>query len=134
LLRILLVEDEQDQRNLYKDSFADAGFEVVAAKNGVEALKRFNECRPDAIVLDIQMPGMDGIEAIGKLLAHDKSVAVVFYSAYPTFKTNFMTWAADAFVVKTGDSAEIVNEVSRILKERGMIPAVNVDCKTVEKI
>lgn len=126
MLRVLLVEDEEDQRNLYKDTFADAGYEVDTAGSGAEALKRFQEIRPDVVVLDIQMPGMDGIEALGKIVTRDKNIAVLFYSAYPAFKSNFMTWAADAFVVKTGDPIEIVNEVERLLLERGMISSKSV--------
>lgn len=125
MLHVLLVEDEEDQRNLYSDSFIDAGFKVSTAKNGAEALKCFKASRPDAVVLDIQMPGMDGIDALGKIFAHDKNRPVVFYSAYPIFKSNFMTWAADAFVVKTGDPSEIVEVVRRLLAQRGMLPAHN---------
>lgn len=120
MLKVLLVEDDEDQRNLYRDSFIDAGFEVTTASNGLEALERFNANHPDAVVLDIQMPGMDGIEALGKIITRDKKTIGLFYSAYPAFKSNFMTWAADAFVVKTGDPAEIVKEVQRLLAEHGV--------------
>jgi hypothetical protein len=48
---------------------------------------------------------------------------VIFHSAYPSFKGNFMTWAADAFVVKTGNPEEMVKEVQRVLAERGNPPA-----------
>jgi two-component system response regulator (stage 0 sporulation protein F) len=120
MLKVLLVEDDADQRNLYRDSFIDAGFEVVTACNGNEALKCFKASRPDAVVLDIQMPGMDGIEALGKIITRDKKTVGLFYSAYPAFKSNFMTWAADAFVVKTGDPTEIVNEVRKLLAEHGV--------------
>jgi DNA-binding response OmpR family regulator len=123
--RVLLVEDEADQRNLYAVSLTDEGFDVVTAKNGSEALKMFAENQPDAVVLDIQMPGMDGIEALGHLLAKNKNVVLLFYSAYPAFKGNFMTWAADAFVIKTGDPLEMVNELRRVLAERGIMTLHN---------
>lgn len=126
MLKVLLVEDDADQRNLYRDSFIEAGFEVATASNGIEALECFNISRPDAVVLDIQMPGMDGIEALGKIITRDKQIVGLFYSSYPAFKSNFMTWAADAFVVKTGDPSEIVNEVHRLLAEHGVTPTQTV--------
>jgi DNA-binding response OmpR family regulator len=121
MLRILLVEDEADQRNLYAESLTESGFEVFTARDGKEAVQVFGEIKPDAVILDIQMPGMDGIQALGHLLAKNKAVAVVFYTAYPAFKDNFITWAADAFVVKTGDPSELVREVQRVLAERGVL-------------
>lgn len=122
MFKILLVEDDDDQRNLYRDSFLDEGFEVTAVSNGIEALNCIEVNRPDAVVLDIHLPGMDGIEALGKILELDKNIVVLFYSAYSSFKSNFMTWAADAFVIKTGDPSEIVREVRRLLAKRTMTP------------
>lgn len=132
MLRILLVEDLEDQRNLYRECLADAGFEVDTAGNGAEALAQFKAHKPDAVVLDIQMPGMDGIEALSKLLACDKNTVVIFHSAYPTFKGNFMTWAADAFVVKTGNPEEMVKEVQRVLTDRGLRAPANTEAAATD--
>ncbi len=119
--RVLLIEDQDDQRNLYAECLTDAGFEAVPAGNALDGLKLFKEQKPDMVVLDIQMPGVDGIDALCRVLALDRNVPVIFYSAYPTFKGNFVTWAADAFVVKTGDPTELVHEVRRVLKQRGVV-------------
>ena len=118
--RILLAEDLADQRNLYHDVLTDAGYEVFDAESGPQALELFKKHKPDIVVLDIQMPGMDGIEMLGRMLAKDKRVPVILYSAYPAYKANFMTWAADGFVVKTGDATELLTEIRRISKERGI--------------
>jgi CheY-like chemotaxis protein len=52
------------------------------------------------------MPGMDGIETLGKLRAKDRRIPVVLLTAYSTYRENFLTWSADAYVVKSGDLTE----------------------------
>lgn len=122
--RILLTEDQEDQRLLYHDVLTEAGYEVWDAWTGPEALEMFQRYKPDIVVLDIQMPGMDGIEALGRLLAKDKKVPVILHSAFPAYKANFLTWAADAFVVKSGDPNELVAAVRKVSEELGIeVPA-----------
>ena len=118
--RILLVEDNVEQRNLYHEVLTEAGYEVEDAASGHEALRTFKEKKADLIVLDIQMPGMDGIEALGKLISLERTVPVLFYSAFPAFKQNFMTWAADAFVEKTGEPQELVAAVHDVCERHGV--------------
>jgi len=118
--KILLTEDSEDQRILYHDVLSEAGYEVIDARSAQEALDLFPRCNPDIIVLDIQMPGMDGIEAMSKILAKSQKIPVILYSAYPAYQANFLTWPADAFVVKTGDPMELVGVIKRLEKERGL--------------
>ena len=98
------------------------GHEVSLASSGPEALDYLKAKRPDLIILDISMPGMDGIEALGKILAKDKTMPVILNTAYSTYKDNFMTWSADAYVVKSGDLTELKAKIKDVLKTRG-IPA-----------
>lgn len=129
--RILITEDQEDQRNLYHDVLTDAGYEVWDAWNATEAVELFQRYHPDIVVLDIQMPGMDGIEALGKIVAKDRRIPVIFYSAYPNYKSNFLTWAADTFVTKTGNPLELVDAVRKISEEHGVeVPA---QCKELLK-
>lgn len=121
---LLLVEDHDEQRDLYSSVLVDAGYEVIQARSGKEALESFERLKPDIVVLDIQMPGIDGIEALGRLLAKDKHIPVILHSAYPSYKANFMTWAADAFVEKTGETSELVKAVNRLCAERGIPVAI----------
>ena len=77
---VLIVEDEESIRTMYKDAFIGAGLEVFLAHTGEEALERALSHHPDCILMDINMPGMNGHEAVAKI-RHDtwgKTVPIVF--------------------------------------------------------
>lgn len=120
MAKLLVVDDDKNLRLLYEQELAEEGHEVVLAGGGPEALDILKTQRPDLIVLDISMPGMDGIEALGKILAKDKSMPVILNTAYSTYKDNFMTWSADAYVVKSGDLTELKAKIKEVLKSRGI--------------
>lgn len=113
--KILVIDDEKNIRTLYEKELQDEGYAVTLAGNGREALERFSSERPDLVVLDIRMPGMDGLEALGKLLEADPKVPVVLNSAYSSYKDNFLSWSADAYVVKSSDLTELKETIRRLL-------------------
>lgn len=117
-MRVLLVEDEKNQRLLFQQELEEEGYEVVTAGDGREALRLFEAQRPDVVVLDISMPGMDGIETLGHVLSRDNSVPVILHTAYSSFKDNFMTWSADAYVVKSADLTELKERLREVLASR----------------
>jgi len=115
---VLLVEDEKNQRLLYQQELMEEGYEVEIAKDGREALAHLSESRPDVIVLDICMPGMDGIETLGQVLSRDNTIPVILHTAYSSYKDNFMTWSADAYVVKSSDLKELKAKLSEVLTKQ----------------
>lgn len=115
---ILIVEDDEHQQLLFKEELAEEGYDVVVASSGQEALEIVQKIEPDCVVLDIAMPGMDGIEALGRLLARNNQLPVILHTAYATYKDNFMTWSADAYVVKSQDLSELKSEIERVLAKR----------------
>jgi DNA-binding response OmpR family regulator len=121
MAKLLVVDDDKNLRLLYEQELEEDGHEVVLASSGPEALDYLKANRPDLIILDISMPGMDGIEALGKILARDKTMPVILNTAYSTYKDNFMTWSADAYVVKSGDLTELKAKIKDVLKTRGML-------------
>ena len=113
--KILIVDDDKNLRMLYEQEFLEEGYEVRLADNGPAALKLIGEDRPDLVIMDIRMPGMDGLDATGKILGIDKNLPIVINSAYPSYKDNFKSWVADAYVVKSGNLAELKGKVRDLL-------------------
>ncbi len=115
---ILVVEDDKNQRLLYEQELKSEGYEVVTASDGKDALGKVQKQLPDLIVMDINMPKMDGIETMGKILGKNKEVPVIINTAYSNYKDNFMSWAADAYVVKSSDLSELKKTVKEILGKK----------------
>lgn len=116
--RLLVVEDEDSLRLFYEEELAAEGYEVVTARNGKEALQRIDEQRPDLVILDIVMPVMDGMEALGRILGKDRSIPVILHTAYPGYQQDFISWAADAYLTKSSDLTEMKDVIRRLLSKK----------------
>ncbi len=115
--KLLIADDEENILILYKLEFEEDGYEVVTAPSALEALKLLDREKPDLLIMDICMPEMDGIEALGKILSKNNKLPVILNSAYSSYKDNFMSWCANAYVVKSSDLTELKETVIRVLKE-----------------
>lgn len=115
--KILVVEDDESQRILYHEELAEAGYEVILAANGREALKQLDRAKPDLIILDIVMPVMDGMETLARIIREYREVPTILNTAYSSYKDDFLSWGADAYVVKSADLGELKAKVREILAE-----------------
>jgi len=111
--KILLVDDEQSIQLLYKEEFEDEGYTVLSALNGNEALDKFRDEAPDLVILDIQMPGMNGIEVLRQMKMIDATIPVILSSAYHEYKQDLGAWASDEYVVKSADMDDLKRAVRR---------------------
>lgn len=116
--KILVVDDEEGLRLLYKEELEDEGNVVVLASSGAEALERLGDGPVDLVLLDIKMPGMDGVEVLRRLKERWKDLPVILCTAYPHYKHDFGTWASDAYVVKSSDLTELKQTIKDILAKR----------------
>ncbi len=115
--KILLVDDDEGLRDLYKEELKDEGYEVLTAKNGKEALQKLEKEKPDLVVLDIVMPKMDGMEALGRIIGKDKSIPVILHTSHPGYQEDFMSWAADAYLLKSDDLTELKGKIRELLEK-----------------
>lgn len=86
-LRILLVDDEPDFLEIMGTRIEGWGHEVAAAHDGKEAIEAVKHKKPDIIVLDYLMPGMNGVETLKKIRQIDKHIPVIMFTAHPDLET-----------------------------------------------
>jgi two-component system, response regulator, stage 0 sporulation protein F len=115
MARILVVDDEKPLRVLYRHELELEGYDVETAGTADEGIQRVREQNWDLVILDIRMPGKDGLEALGEMLGERRDIRVIINSAYGTFKDNFMSWAAEDYVVKSSDLTELKDKVTEVL-------------------
>ncbi len=113
--KILLVDDEEAIRMVYHEEFEEDGYQVVTAADGTEGLAMFASESPDLVILDIQMPGMNGVEVLRQMKMRNPKVPVILSSAYQEFKRDLGTWASDEYVVKSGNLDDLRDAVRRLI-------------------
>jgi DNA-binding response OmpR family regulator len=115
---ILCVDDDLSLLRLYQDELSEDGYKVILAKDGREALKKFEKEAPQVVIMDIRMPTMDGIETLTAMLGKDRQIPVILNTAYPQYRENFMTWGAEAYVIKSSDLTELKKKIREVLDKR----------------
>jgi len=123
--KILVAEDERDIRDLIGFTLRFAGFEVLLADNGIEAIEKAPLEQPDLIILDVRMPKMTGYEACRQLKKNPatSAIPIVFLSAKgqeDEIKQGLASGALE-YIVKPFTPDELVNQVKDILQRAGTL-------------
>jgi CheY-like chemotaxis protein len=127
-VRVLVVDDDEMQRLFITRNLSKAGVDVTTAKTGAEAVKIFTDEEFDLIVMDCQMPGMDGFEVTRKIRELEGNsgghVSIVAYTGHHI--TGYMQLCLqsgmDAYLKKPLPSSELVSEILRIVREGRVRP------------
>jgi two-component system cell cycle response regulator DivK len=117
--KILVVEDTEDNRQILRDLLGMAGYDMIEANDGAEGVSQATEHKPDLILMDIQMPVMDGYEATRRIKANPelKSIPIVAVTSYALSGDEEKARAAgcDAYIAKPYSPRQMLAKVRQIL-------------------
>jgi len=113
--KILVVDDSGFFRNTLKGILQEQGYEVGSAENGLEAVAQFKELRPELVILDMIMPGMNGLETMKVLQSVDPNVRVIMVSmmSTPSSVNDCLKAGARDYVVKPFEKNKVVDVIRR---------------------
>jgi two-component system cell cycle response regulator DivK len=119
---VLLVEDDRDGRLLFGEWLRDAGFRVEQAHNGLQALERAFDLRPDAILTDLNLPGIDGYELTRRLKSDPRTsgipiLAVTGYAPFTQDSPRAERAGCDAVMLKPCDQDELERTLKALITE-----------------
>ena len=118
MAKILTVDDAAFMRKVIKDTLSKAGYsEIFEAEDGAQAVDKYNEIKPDLVLMDITMPNMDGLEALKAIRAKDSSANVVMCSAMgqESMVMDAVRSGAKDFIVKPFKPDRVLKTVTSIL-------------------
>jgi two-component system, NtrC family, nitrogen regulation response regulator NtrX len=126
MARILIVDDEESIRNVLRQLFEYEGHEVLLASSGGEALERLKAGPPDLAFLDVKMPGMDGLELLGRIRTDDPHAVVIMISGHGTIDTAVEATRRGAydFLEKPLDTARLLVTLRNALEVKGLSESV----------
>ena len=114
--KILIADDDQNIRFLYEQELLDEGCQTVLAQDGKECLEKVKKELPDLVLLDINMPKMDGLEAIWRIIELNRNLPIIINSGYSSYRDNYMSWAADAYLIKSNNLDELKFSIKKVLE------------------
>ncbi len=113
--KLLIIEDDYYQGLWYEEELEDEGYSVRVARSGNEALSLFENEGFGLVVLDIALPDINGLDLLPKILEKDKKIPVIINTAYPSYKDNFMSWAGNAYVIKSHDLSQLKEKIDEFM-------------------
>lgn len=118
--KIMVVDDELEIRDLLSKFLTEEGYEVILASAGEEAIELAKRETPHAILLDVRMPGIDGMEVCRRLKAEPKTqyIPIIMITGYDENKIDAIMVGADDFLNKPIDLVELAVRVKSILRTR----------------
>ena len=116
---ILVIEDQEDNRRILRDLLTNSGYEVIEAIDGIKGVSSAETYRPDLILMDIQLPGIDGYEATRQIKANPdlKTIPIIVITSYALSGDDLKAFEAgcDAYVAKPFSPRELLAKIREYL-------------------
>ncbi|MCL4704434.1 response regulator [bacterium] len=111
---ILVVEDEKNLRTLYSQELEALGYQVIATADGRTAREQTRNRQVDLAIVDIKLNGENGLEVVRDLMQENRNLKIILNSAYSTYMSDFTSWSADAYLVKSSDLSQLKTKVREL--------------------
>jgi CheY-like chemotaxis protein len=115
MAQILVVDADERARTLCSRDLEHEGHVVLTASTGFEALRLAEEHAPDVVITEVRLPGMDGLDLMGRLLASHRRIRVILVSRTSHYQENFLSWVADACITKSSTTLELRGKLRELL-------------------
>ena len=118
--KILIVEDEENISELYKDKLTDLGYSVDIAETGFSAIEYIKSTRPDLVILDVNLPDINGVKVLQQIKQSYPDIPVIMYTAYGQFEKYYEKFADKqtefySYLIKPVKLDKLVSEVKRAI-------------------
>jgi DNA-binding NtrC family response regulator len=118
--KVLLVDDEVEFASALAERLQMRNYDVRTASNGLEAMALFHESPPDVVLLDLRIPGMDGLEILSNIKKFDPSIEVLMLTGHgdrESVQKGMQTGALE-YIMKPIDIDELTSKINRAMKKR----------------
>ena len=115
---ILVVDDEDSIRALFREELQDEGYQVICAPDGAAARQALKDHSVHLVVLDVKLKGESGLQILQDITREHTEMPVILCTAFGSFKDDYSSWLADAYVVKSSSVQELKDQVVKVLQRR----------------
>jgi len=133
--KILIVDDNRNMQFILKNLLSEEGFKITSAENGKESLEVFKSDKPDLVLLDIRLPGMDGIEVLKSIREIDSDCPVIMITAYGDVKSavEAIKLGAYDYVTKPFDNDELLINIKKAIENQNLAREVKILREKLQK-
>ncbi len=114
--KILVMDDEEAIQILYADELTEEGYDVLTSGNGSNVIALIDETKPDLIVLDVRLGQHDGLDLLQDIRNTRYNLPVILCTAYPVYKYDLKSIAADYYVIKNSNLEELKLKIKMALE------------------
>lgn len=116
--KILIIDDQQCIRELLTEKLIREGYRVVNTGDAGSVVGHLEFSKPDLVIVDIYLDGLDGLEVLRDIKSQDPNLPVIIFTAYDTFADDSRLSQADGYVIKSIDLGELKHKIADVLKQK----------------
>jgi DNA-binding response OmpR family regulator len=118
---ILIIDDEFYVRKLYTEFLSREGYNVSSVTNCHDALEAVKKEKFDLVILDIELQDSNGLEILRQLKNENPGLLVILNTAFSIYKSDFSTWIADAYIMKSSDLNPLNDKINELLGVKNQV-------------